>query len=263
LPTIHNQTPYAVQWIPLIDKEGANVLAVIAKGTFQFQEPGRLVPAAEQMPIQFKDEFTEAEGKGDLRIPSDLLDFKPATEVVVVRPAMDLEKSPLHGRKVSIVVGPIHLSTRVGNKWDFGLMRRDQKPRRGFAGTYDQKWVDDRMPLLPQDFDARFHLAAAKNQVVAGFLKGNELVQLTNLFEDGKILQAVLPGMALIVAAQSRYAFTTDVAKLDTVLVWTDVPHVTLIWRHCVRPRQKIEEVGHVFVYQTRLKTARELFGGP
>jgi hypothetical protein len=49
----------------------------------------------------------------------------------------------------------------------FSAVGRGWRPRIGFAGTYDQHWLDEVMPLLPEDFDERYFQAAPLDQQVA------------------------------------------------------------------------------------------------
>jgi hypothetical protein len=42
----------------------------------------------------------------------------------------------------------------------FGPIACHWQPRVGFAGTYGDAWVANRLPLLPDDFDDRFFQSA-------------------------------------------------------------------------------------------------------
>jgi len=67
-------------------------------------------------------------------------------------------KAPAPGTRVMDIrlrVGNIGRTARV-----FGPIGRHCKPRVQLAGTYDDSWTEDRMPLLPDDFQERFHNAA-------------------------------------------------------------------------------------------------------
>ena len=46
----------------------------------------------------------------------------------------------------------------------FGAVGRGWQPRLGFAGTYDQAWIDTQWPLPPKDFDPRHNLSAPADQ---------------------------------------------------------------------------------------------------
>ena len=39
----------------------------------------------------------------------------------------------------------------------FGPVGRSWQPRIRWAGTYDQKWMDEKFPFLPEDFDERYY----------------------------------------------------------------------------------------------------------
>lgn len=39
-------------------------------------------------------------------------------------------------------------------------MGRSWQPRLRYAGTYDQHWMDERLPFLPEDFDLRYFQSA-------------------------------------------------------------------------------------------------------
>jgi hypothetical protein len=257
-----NRTPFAVEVVPMIDQDGRNIAVVIAKGTYEVRGQGDLALAPEQDNLVFADEYVGEPGKSDVRIPSDFVDFKPTTDVVLIRPSSDLEQSPLSGRRIAVEVGPVKISGRVGRTWEFGPLRRDEGPRKRYAGTYDQDWVENRMPLLPADFDPRHNQVAPPGQIAPGYLDGSELVRLTNLYSDG-VLECQLPGRALIVSGNVLGHYFTEVAVLDTVLIWSDRPWINLVWRHVIHVRQKIAEVSNVFIDLVRLRTARELYGAP
>jgi len=53
-------------------------------------------------------------------------------------------------------------------------------PRFNSAGTYDQRWEEQRAPYLPDDFDERFYQSAPEDQQIP-YLQGRERVVLVNL----------------------------------------------------------------------------------
>src|SRR5438093_8506443 len=117
------------------------------------------------------------------------------------------------------------------------------------------------MPLFPLDFDARFNQAAPPSQIASGYLNGSEHVKIANLYQDGETVEFDLPGRVILVAGNVRDRYFTEVAALDTVLIWPEKPRITLVWRQAVVPRQKFEEVSNIYVYLVSLRTARELYG--
>jgi hypothetical protein len=259
MPVLNVRVPFVVQGVPLISRNGENVYVVIIKGTYEFNARRMLEFAAEQEPILLVDEPVT----GDVRVPSDLLDFKPATDVVILAPEGKLEESPLFGRRIEVIVGPVRVAARVTNRWEFGPVRRDDRRRMRYAGTYNQSWIDNRMPLLPEDFDPRFNQVSPASQQVPGFLKGDERIRIVNLYPEKGELESALPGRVPVVSGNVLSRYFTEIAVLDTVLIWSEKRCISLVWRQVIRPRQKIEEVCDVYVNLIRLRTARELYNKP
>ncbi len=257
---VDNQTPYLVEVVPLIDKGGQNVAVVIAKGTYVLGTNGILTIAEEQEKISFVDEYLGDPGESEIRFPSDLVDYKPGTDLIIVQPSNFPKSSGLFGKKISIQVGSFSKSVRIRNKWKFGPLRRDKKPRINFAGTYDDTWIRNRMPLLPVDFDPRHNQVAPQDQIIPGYLKGDEHLKLTNVYKDG-VVEFDLPGRMVVVAGNVMSEYFTEVASLDTLLIWPDSAKITLIWRYSIHCHQKLAMVCNIFVYLIRRKTAIELYG--
>ncbi len=112
----------------------------------------------------------------------------------------------------------------------FGPITGGWAPRITLGGTYDEKWQQERHPLLPMDFDDRFFQCAPEDQQTSQYLKGGESVELCNLTSNGH-LNFTLPRVAL--------AFTTHFfngepvehrAVLHTVILEPDVPRLIMVW---------------------------------
>ncbi len=237
---LFNETPYAVEVVPLIDRDGRTVGVVVAKGTYQIEPSGELRLAPEQVPVQLADEYLGDPARSDLRVPTDLVDFKPAAEVIVVGPSEPLDRSFVYGRKIAVEVGPVAFAGTMVRRWEFGPVRRDQKPRKSFAGTYDQDWADNRMPLVPKDFDPRYHLAAPARQINAGFFTGDERLRLSGLHAEGQPVDTRLPGRVVVVGGNVLYRYYSTPAVLDTVILWAERPLVTLVWRLAIPTRKNM-----------------------
>ncbi len=69
----------------------------------------------------------------------------------------------------------------------FGPIDPSWLPRRGFAGTYDAAWVEKKKPLLPDDFDPRFHMSAPLDQHAPTYLRGGEPVGVLNMTPEGRV----------------------------------------------------------------------------
>src|SRR5262249_17453529 len=114
----------------------------------------------------------------------------------------------------------------------FGFTSPGWQPRSAYAGTYNQKWSDERMPLLPLDFDRRFFNGAPRDQVAAGFLKADEQVLVLNASPGGRLLfnlPGVPPPQGRIQLRGRRDERLTT--RLDTVIINTDENLLLLIWR--------------------------------
>lgn len=73
----------------------------------------------------------------------------------------------------------IELPSRQMSSWSdkpepigFGPIGRGWQPRITFGGTYDQQWMDERLPFLPADFDDRYFQSAPLDQQVAQLSPG-------------------------------------------------------------------------------------------
>ena len=129
---------------------------------------------------------------------------------------------------------PAHLLRRPGDcptPAGFGFIAPGWLPRSRFAGTYDEGWQRNRMPLLPEDFDRRYFSAAHPDLVAPGFLRGGEPVEITNASSRGTLrflLPKVTPEAVVMFKDGNRQAIEM---KLDTVIINTDEDLLFLIWR--------------------------------
>jgi hypothetical protein len=114
----------------------------------------------------------------------------------------------------------------------FGFTSPHWQPRASLAGTYDETWMQERMPLLPKDFDRRFFNAAPPDQIAPGFLKGDEPVVILNASLSGRIsfnLPGVPPPQCRVELQGRRDQHLHT--QLDTVIINTDENLLFLIWR--------------------------------
>lgn len=112
----------------------------------------------------------------------------------------------------------------------FGPMGRGWPGRIEYGGTYDQNWIDNIFPFLPQDFDERyFQMAPPDQQIDAP--RGGEDVQLVNLTREGR-LSFRLPQTALPMRLfKGRLtAFEGNVSP-DTILFDLEARRFSIVWR--------------------------------
>jgi hypothetical protein len=127
----------------------------------------------------------------------------------------------------------------------FAPLCRGWQPRRRFAGTYDQRWIDERMPLLPDDFDPRFHNAAPAGLTAHRHLRGGEPVEVVGAGPRGK-LTFTLPRpqpMAFVCVG----GHTHDLAmSLDTVAVDIDAMQLRLVWKAELDIHRRLPQLGAI-----------------
>ncbi|EYF06837.1 DUF2169 family type VI secretion system accessory protein [Chondromyces apiculatus] len=113
-----------------------------------------------------------------------------------------------------------------------GFTSPNWQPRAARAGTYDEAWRKERMPLLARDFDRRFFNAASPGLVASGYLRGDEPVSVEGASVMGRLsfrLPGVLPPrcqVSLVNRGDEEVAL-----KLDTVIIDADADRVLLQWR--------------------------------
>ena len=123
----------------------------------------------------------------------------------------------------------------------FGPLGRSWLPRRNYAGTYDDKWLESRMPFLPDDFDSRYFQATAPDQQIP-YPRGGERIELVNLCPDGRIA-TMLPELQVKVTFERRgRRFAQKLAPLDTLLFLPEKRQICMTFRcHLVTERDIFE----------------------
>jgi hypothetical protein len=127
----------------------------------------------------------------------------------------------------------------------FGFIGRGWQPRIAFAGTYDATWQAERCPLLPDDFDPRFHSGAHPDLIAPEHLRGGEPVLVQGASPEGE-LRFALPRRAIEVVVTARGKPVTHTPRLDTVVIEPDEKRVALCYRvtfRCPRSFLHIDEI--------------------
>lgn len=256
MPLLSNRSSLAAALVPAIDHTGRNTMVVLAKGTWAVTAEGRCEPVSEQPPLSFEDTIGDPPARA-MRLASDLCEGKPGTDVLFIAPS---DPRSLAGRVFGASVSDLKFAKKVGSVWPFGPLERNAPERLQHAGTYDERWRRQRMPVLPEDFDIRYHHDAPEDQRLSGYLRGDEMFRVAGWLDIGSVSFA-LPGKAVLVTGNIRKDYFSALSHLDTVMLWSERPWVTLVWRWVIRPRQKIEEIGTVVVHLIRTQTAAELYG--
>lgn len=163
-----------------------------------------------------------------------------------------VKKVHLDGQPVPNMEAP----DRLIAAWDdrpapagFGAIGSHWQPRASFAGTYDERWMKTRQPLLPEDFDERFFQCAPADQQAPQFLLGGEPVTLLNLSPLGG-LRFALPRIHL--GFETRfYDGSREIhreRKLHTVVFEPDFPRVSLVWHSALPCHFKVQKLERTVV---------------
>ncbi|MCA9707925.1 MAG: DUF2169 domain-containing protein [Myxococcales bacterium] len=115
----------------------------------------------------------------------------------------------------------------------FGPVARHWAPRVGWAGTYDELWVESRAPLWPQDLDLRYFSAASPGLTAPGELRGGEPVVLAGWSPDGD-MRLPLPTVRVVAHTELRGRADRRRMILDVVHLQPEDGIMTLIWRAAI-----------------------------
>ncbi|MDX2419210.1 MAG: DUF2169 domain-containing protein [Xanthomonadales bacterium] len=127
----------------------------------------------------------------------------------------------------------------------FGPIGRSWPPRLGYAGTYDDAWLDDNFPFLPPDFDTRYYQAAPVDQQMP-YPRGGEQVTLVNLTPDGRrsFNLPVIDVPVVFFHTKGERHQTTGV--IDTIVIEPEKNILTLTWRANLQLKKNIFEIPQV-----------------
>jgi hypothetical protein len=140
---------------------------------------------------------------------------------------------------------PVAAPNRRYRPMAFGAIGRSWEPRFRFAGTYDQKWMDNVFPFLPADFDERYYQAAPADQQI-DHLRGREQVTLYNLTPHGRV-DFMVPSVDVPVTFFLKNGEESEQAAVnDTLIIEPDQRRFMMVWR-VARPLKRdmfeVEEI--------------------
>jgi len=124
----------------------------------------------------------------------------------------------------------------------FGALCSFWQPRLAYQGTYDAKWLEQRKPLLPEDWDPQWLQCAPVDQQIGPHLRGGEPFAVIGMTPGGT-LRFALP--------KHYFGFTTHVgrrsfehrAQIDTVVIEPDHPRVIVVWHSTLSCHHHIDDI--------------------
>lgn len=128
----------------------------------------------------------------------------------------------------------------------FGVIGRAWKPRSTLAGVYDQHWLDEVCPFLPESFDHRYFQAAPSDQQFPHFT-GGERIRCVHMAELPVVLYEIPP---LRVPIEFCF-FDRNVSVpsvLDTVVLEPHLGRAILVWRARIALGKKPDDLREIHV---------------
>ncbi|MGC4070379.1 MAG: DUF2169 domain-containing protein [Polyangiaceae bacterium] len=110
-------------------------------------------------------------------------------------------------------------------------------------------WEETRMPLLPADFDQRFHVCVPEDQWSSSPLRSDEPIEVLGVTPEGLFscqLPRIAPGFSSVISGQRKDYRT----HLDTILVDVMARRVELTWRAAIPLPKKLEMVQRISVVE-------------
>lgn len=129
----------------------------------------------------------------------------------------------------------------------FGAIDTHWSPRREWAGTYDEAWQRDRLPLLPEDWDPRSLLCAPADQRPETHLRGGEAVELVHLTPSGR-LSFTLPRVRLGFSTRIDTRTEEHRADLTSVIIEPDAQRLIMVWSTALTCRGDIDYLEYTIV---------------
>lgn len=154
-------------------------------------------------------------------------------------------KAPVHGTLLPNIEDPtarIKEPNDQGRSVGFGPIPPSWSPRPRYAGTHDERWERDRMPLPPEDFDPRFHHPVPPDQILRGYLQGGEAVILAGVRPEGGYSFAV-PRLGPQLTIQIGEQQETPALRCDTLRVDCEAQRLYLVARASVVVQGRVNKV--------------------
>ena len=128
----------------------------------------------------------------------------------------------------------------------YGCIGRSWQPRVALAGTYGDRWRQERAPYLPADFDPRYFQCAPQDQQFPHF-QGGEKIRCVHMAEDA-VVEYIIPSRSVPVSFRFSDAEVDRQAVLDTVIVEPNQLRALLVWRASVPLRKKLTALAEILV---------------
>lgn len=197
----------------------------------------RPVPFTE-MPLTFDRAFGGVDDSGE-----------PGKGAAEPRNLVGVGFRSLHGTALPNLEDPRH---RIQSHRDrpapvgFGFIGRAWQPRSSFAGVYDQRWLDEVCPFLPESFDHRYFQGAPSDQQLPHF-RGGETLRCVHMAES-PVVRYDIPSLRIPVEFSFFDRDVTLPTVLDTVVLEPHLGRAILCWRARIALGKKLEDLREIHV---------------
>ena len=134
----------------------------------------------------------------------------------------------------------------------FAAVAQNWQPRLQYAGTYNDTWQTERMPLLPLDFDSHFFNVALPQCQFIPHLTDKTPISLQNASPSG-LFSFALPNESIVINAMIKGSKQRSRAMLDTILIEPDADSVMLTWRTTIPCFRKFLYIDSVDIHKEKL----------
>jgi len=141
----------------------------------------------------------------------------------------------------------------------FGPLELTWPQRARKLGTYDEKWLKERWPWFPNDFDWSYFNAAPLDQQIDNFFKGDEEIYIENMHPEKPQIRAKLPGIRtrcfITQEIKGKKIFKEIKLNLDTIWLFPNEEKGILIW-HGVTPiaSEEADDIEHILIVSEKLE---------
>ena len=132
----------------------------------------------------------------------------------------------------------------------FGPLGRGWEARIRHAGTYDARWMAERLPFLPEDFDDRYFQSAPLDQQLPEAPEGATLA-CVNMTREGRFLVR-LPRFAIPVRFLFHHRSEAATVKPDTLVLEPAGRRLVLVGRAAVPLPRKLNALRGIQVGSVR-----------
>lgn len=101
----------------------------------------------------------------------------------------------------------------------FGFIGKTWKSRLKYIGTYDDNWVKNKHPYLPDDFDYMYYQAANPELIMDGYLEAGTIIELYNLTKNSNLAYFKVPNFELVARLKFHIGETFQKMNLDTLII--------------------------------------------